>query len=364
MSKKPKLYIGIDTQDLKWNLVCGIDDEPVWVDKVSDYDAAGIKRSLEFARIKCGYEYDNYEPVLLFEDIPWEGAILEFFTDNGITAHILDDTCVPADLSESINEEGYYPAEVLYKILIRRFVKKERGVLRTRDVNHGFVDEIKILKRERRQVRKEYKRHIARIRSLISQCGCKTKSPQTCRFDRLYNKNDEPIPLYHRARLERQRKRAELVIDQFYVVDDEFRDCLQANIEMGRDEGKITVSDPDDMHKAGSSAMVIDNKKVLERTDPEILLDALKVELKKIRREKNSHKSQVISWLKEYGVEVDKDAEIVPAALRIDKTHKLPRALIMLLRRMQERQAMATEQYEEIEELIKKCQEKLEQSTE
>ncbi len=69
---------------------------------------------------------------------------------------------------------------------------------------------------------------------------------------------------------------------------------------------------------------------------------ALKVELKKIKR-KNSHKSQLISRLKEYGVEIDKDTEIVPAALWIDKTHKLLRALIMLLLRMQERPAMATE---------------------
>ena len=42
MAKKPKLYIGLDTQDLKWNLVCGITDEPIWVDKISDYEAAPL----------------------------------------------------------------------------------------------------------------------------------------------------------------------------------------------------------------------------------------------------------------------------------------------------------------------------------
>ena len=171
MSKKPKLYIGIDTQELKWNLVCGITEEPIWIDKIADYDVAALKRTLEFARCKCGFEYESYEPVLLFEDIPWGGSIAGFFQDNGFTVHILDETSVPAGLCEDISEEGFYSAETLYKILIRKFVNKKRTAMRTLDAQHGFARDIDILRRERKQLRREYKKHIARIRTLISDAG-------------------------------------------------------------------------------------------------------------------------------------------------------------------------------------------------
>ena len=355
MSIKPKLYIGLDTQDLQWNLVCGTAKEPVWIDKTPDYAAASLRKSLEFARCKSGFEYEGYEPVLLFEDIAWGGSIAGFFQDNGVTVHILDETSVPADLCEDISEEGFYSAEILYKILIRKFVDKKRTAFRTLDAEHGFARDIDILHRERKQLRKEYKKHIARIRTLISDAGCKTKSPQDCRFDHLYNSNDEPMPLYHRLRLEHQRIRAELVMDHFYIVDDEFGDCLKANVEIGREEGKVHVDDPEEMKKSGLQPAEIKKDRIIERTDHEILLKAFKIELKKLKRENNSHKSQIMSWIKNFGAEVDKKAELIPVAVRIDRTHKLPRSLIMLLQRIQERQALATEQYGEIEGLIEHC---------
>lgn len=356
--KEAQLYLGMDTQDVEWSLVCGTTGIPSWTGSVRAYDPLAFSQAIESARLQCGLTAGGFKVVALFEDIPWEDFVWRFLDDLGVEAHVLDATGVPPDLAGQLDEEGFYKAPTLYTMLARYFGQRDNAVLRTLPPDHAFVEDLEYSRKERIQLRKEYRRHLDRIRSIISHAGCKVpKAPNSCAFSTLRRRDGKVIETHLLARLERQRARAELVADQHALVEDEFLDYRHANAETLQKTPVPYQDEPIDMTKASRKLAVVPTpQRLLQSTPADVLLPALQNERKKIAREMVQHRDRLRNWCRQQNVEVSSDLMgRDPATYRTNEGDRLPRALVMLLRRVGERFDLAARQYAVLAHQIDHC---------
>lgn len=217
MSQTKILLFSIDVGNKKWKL-CFSEGSVLRQTSIGARDQEALLREVRKAKEKLGLAA-GCRTVSCYEagrDGFW---IHRFLQKNGIRNWVLDPASIEVNRRSRRTKTDKLDAEKLTRLLLRVELFGERKAFSVVRVPSAAEEDAMRTFREREKLKKEYKSHVCRIKSLLILHGIEIQNPARCQFDKRVDWQGRPLSAGLIRELNREQHRLRLVREQLAELE-------------------------------------------------------------------------------------------------------------------------------------------------